>query len=57
MLANGQTEDAVRGGESEAVDGGVVREDGLLGEGEFLEDGWVKDLLLLCRMVVLVRSG
>lgn len=57
VLANGQTEDAVRGGESEAVDGGVVRENGLLGEGKLLEDGRVKDLLLLCRKVLLVRSG
>lgn len=54
MLANGQAEDAVRGGKGEAVDGGVVREDGLLGERELLVDGGVKDLLLLC-MSMLVR--
>jgi len=48
VLANGQAEDAVRGGQGEAVDGGVVGEDGLFGERELLEDGWVKDLLLLC---------
>jgi len=48
VLANGQTEDAVRGGQGEAVDGGVVGEDGLFGERELLEDGRVKDLLLLC---------
>jgi hypothetical protein len=47
VLANGQAEDAVRGGQGEAVDGGVVGEDGLFGEREFLEDGRVKDLLLL----------
>lgn len=49
VLANGQAEDAVRGRQGEAVDGGVVGEDLLLGEREFLEDGRVKDLLLLCR--------
>ena len=48
VLADGQTEDAVRGGQGEAVDGGVVGEDGLFGERELLEDGRVKDLLLLC---------
>jgi hypothetical protein len=48
VLADGQAEDAVGGGQGEAVDGGVVREDGLLGERELLEDGGVKDLLLLC---------
>jgi hypothetical protein len=48
VLADGQAEDAVRGGQGEAVDGGVVGEDGLLGQRELLEDGWVKDLLLLC---------
>jgi hypothetical protein len=48
VLADGQTEDAVRGGQGEAVDGGVVREDGLFGKRELLEDGRVKNLLLLC---------
>jgi hypothetical protein len=48
VLADGQAEDAVGGRQGEAVDGGVVGEDGLLGERELLEDGWVKDLLLLC---------
>ena len=48
MLADGQAENAVRGGQGEAVDGGVVGEDGLFGERELLEDGRVKDLLLLC---------
>ena len=48
VLADRQTEDAVRGGQGEAVDGGVVGEDGLFGERELLEDGRVKDLLLLC---------
>jgi len=48
VLANGQAEDAVRGGQGEAVDSGVVGEDSLLGERELLEDGGVKDLLLLC---------
>lgn len=57
VLANGQAEDVVRGGQGEAVDGGVVGEDGLLGERELLEDGRVKDLLLLCSVLVLVRSG
>ena len=48
MLADGQAEDAVRGGQGEAVDGSVVGEDGLFGERELLVDGGVKDLLLLC---------
>jgi len=47
VLADGQTENAVRGGQSEAVDGGVVGEYGLFGQREFLEDGRIKDLLLL----------
>jgi hypothetical protein len=48
VLADRQTEDAVRGGQGESVDGGVVGKDGLLGQRELLEDGRVKDLLLLC---------
>ena len=48
MLANGQAEDAVGSGQSKAVDGGVVGENGLFGERELLVDGGVKDLLLLC---------
>jgi len=48
VLADGQAEDAVGSGQGEAVDGGVVREDGLLGKRELFEDGGVKDLLLLC---------
>ena len=48
MLTDGQAEDAVRGGQGEAVDGSVVGKDGLLGKRELLEDGGVKDLLLLC---------
>lgn len=47
MLANGQAEDAVRGGQGEAVDGGVVGEDSLLGKRELFVDGGVEDLLLL----------
>lgn len=45
VLADGQAEDAVRGGQAKAVDGGVVGEDGLLGEREFLKVGGIKDLL------------
>ena len=52
MLADGQAENAVRGGQGEAVDGGVVGENGLFGERELLVDGGVKDLLLLCESCV-----
>lgn len=55
VLANGQAEDAVGRGQGEAVDGGVVGEDGLFGKREFLEDSRVKDLLLFCGIVVSVR--
>lgn len=48
VLADGQAEDAVGSGQGEAVDSGVVGEDGLFGKRELLEDGRVKDLLLLC---------
>lgn len=48
VLADWQTEDAVRGGQSEAVNGSVVGKDGLFGQRELLENGRIKDLLLLC---------
>lgn len=47
MLANGQTENAVFGRQLEAVDGGVVRDLGLFGDGELLELGGIKHLLVL----------
>lgn len=43
VLADGQAEDAVLAGQFEAVDGGVVRGDGLLLDGEFLECIGVED--------------
>lgn len=45
MLANGQTKDRIGAGETKAVDGSVVRQDSLLGQGELLESGGIKDLL------------
>lgn len=48
VLANGQTEDGVGAGKTKAVDGGVVRQNHLFGQGELLESGGVKDLLNLC---------
>lgn len=46
MLADGQAEDAVFGGKLESVNGGVVRDLGLLGDGEFLEIVGVKHFLV-----------
>lgn len=48
VLANGQAEDRGGARETEAVDGSVVREDNLFGQGELLESGGIKDLLDLC---------
>lgn len=59
VLADGKAEDAIVGGELEAVDGGVVRDLLLLGDGELLElvrleDGGV--LWPFCSYVRLRRS-
>ena len=45
MLADGEAEDAIFGGEAESVDGSVVRDLGLLGDREFLELIWLEDRL------------
>jgi len=45
VLADGQAQDAVRGRELEAVDGGVVGDFSLFGEREFLEFIRVEDFL------------
>lgn len=49
VLADGQTEDGGGARETEAVDGSVVREDNLVGQGELLESGGIEDFLDLCR--------
>lgn len=48
VLAGWQAEDGCWAGQLEAVDGRVVREDCLLGQGELLEGGWVEDFLHFC---------
>jgi hypothetical protein len=48
VLANRQTEDGVGAGETEAVDGCVVRQNHLFDQGELLESGGIEDLLDLC---------
>jgi hypothetical protein len=48
VLADGQTEDGVGAGETKAVDGCVVRQNHLFGQGELLESGGIEDLLDLC---------
>lgn len=45
VLADGEAEDGVRGGQVEAVDGDIVGDDGLFLELELLEDVWSEDLL------------
>lgn len=61
VLANGQAEDAVFGGQLKAIDGRVVGDLGLLGDGEFLEVDRIQDLLesrllLFCMMLVHCRE-